>query len=178
MILTLDHALDEKQGAHGLSWQGFPLRGCECEWRFNTATETARTDARVCVPWSSLFKEVVTNIIRGCPHGMPPKNREVDKLSHFSGRSPEREINYETMRETGSDQLMELASDLATYIGCEGPTHDIPGTRYIQLPTVCDVREVVYGRGPESSARARKRPRKRQHAGQCSCGAAERSQHP
>ena len=34
-----------------------------------------------------------------------------------------------SMFETGSDELMELASDLATHFGHEGPTHDIPGTR-------------------------------------------------
>ena len=38
------------------------------------------------------------------------------------------------MFETGSDELMELASDLATHFGHEGPTHDIPGTRYIHFP--------------------------------------------
>ena len=38
------------------------------------------------------------------------------------------------MCETGSDQLMELASDLATHFGREGPTHDITGARYIHFP--------------------------------------------
>ena len=45
------------------------------------------------------------------------------------------------MCETGSDQLMELASDLATHFGHEGPTHNIPGTRYIHFPLSTNMRD-------------------------------------
>ena len=47
----------------------------------------------------------------------------------LSGSLPRHMFRYYIMCETGSDELMELASDLATHFGHEGPTHDIPGTR-------------------------------------------------
>ena len=58
------------------------------------------------------------------------------------------------MRETGSDKLMELASDLSTHFGHEGPTHDIPGTLYITTSHLCDMREVLYARGHKCCMRA------------------------
>ena len=67
---------------------------------------------------------------------------EFGKLSHLSGRSPERVIHYEAMRETGSDELMELVDTSATHIGhsvrfvyCTRPQH-------IQLPIRHAMREV------------------------------------
>ena len=88
------------------------------------------------------------------------------KLSRSPGSFLELVFRYETIGETGSDELMTLASDLATYIGAEGPTDTSTGTLYIQLPTRKRHPGSSHGGGPESCARAQKLPRKQQHAGQ------------
>ena len=85
-----------------------------------------------------------------------PKNRT---LSHLSESSPELSFHCNVVYATGSDEVMELASALATYIGAEGPTDTSTGTLYIQLPTPCDVPGSCHGRGPESCARALQLPR-------------------
>ena len=59
-----------------------------------------------------------------------PKNRT---LSHLSESSPELSFHCNVVYATGSDEVMELASALATYIGAEGPTDTSTGTLYIQL---------------------------------------------
>ena len=59
-----------------------------------------------------------------------PKN---GTLSHFPGTFPRLVFHYKTMFETGSDELMELASDLATYFGHESGSQSRRGC--VSLPS-------------------------------------------
>ena len=76
-------------------------------------------------------------------------------LSHSRRSLPRLIFRYNYMCETGSEQLIELVSDLATHFGHEGPTHDIPGTRYIQTSHSKRMREVKHSKRPDSCARGR-----------------------